>query len=107
MSRVTVRPSREDFYLKDMVEGEWDARDLLALLAVRSIEVDDEAWAWIVALDAPDRSAWSRATRSVTKDQFEMLLAAVKQEIRKRVDGLEQIRWAFPKDLDRDRKSVV
>ena len=101
MSKITIQP-RQNYMLKDMVvPGEWQGTELLGHLAVKAIDVDGDNSSWVVALDVADRDAWDKAARNVLKDQFDVLLATVGQEIRKKVDGLDQVRWAVPEGLDK------
>lgn len=100
MSRVVIEPSSPDCRLSDIVEvGEWTGKDLLSLLAVRCIEIDEDEGSWTVALDVPDREAWTRSTPQVLKEEFEVLLANVRQELRKKASGLNQVKWLLPEDL--------
>ena len=106
MPKVRVRPGREKYALKDMIPagdlsaGSLPAGELLPHLLVRSIDVDEDASAWEIALDIADPEAWGRAAGNVLKEQFDLLKATAAQEIRKRVDGLEQVRWKTPDGLE-------
>ena len=100
MSRVTIEPSSECPRLTDLIEpGEWNARDLLPHLVIRSIDVDTRDSSWTVTLDVPDKRQWSAISRDYLKDEFEVLLATVRQEFRKKVDGLDQVKWIYPEEL--------
>ncbi|MGI6662988.1 MAG: PolC-type DNA polymerase III [Bacillota bacterium] len=100
MSRITVKPSSECPRLTDLVEpGEWSGRELLPYLVIRSIDVDTTDDSWEVTLDVPDRKRWSSVSRDFLKDEFDALLATVRQELRKKVGGLDQVKWFYPEEL--------
>ncbi|HHX29562.1 MAG TPA: PolC-type DNA polymerase III [Firmicutes bacterium] len=100
MSRVSIEPSSDCPRLTDIIEpGEWAGKDLLSHLVVRSIHVDPQECSWTVVLDVPDRKAWSGISRDVSLDEFEVLLATARQELRKKIAGLDQVKWITPEDL--------
>lgn len=100
MSRITIEPSSESPRLADLIEpGEWSGMELLPYLVIRSIDVDTDDRSWTVFLDVPDRRGWSAFSRDILRDEFEALLATVRQELRKKVDGLDQVKWVYPEDL--------
>lgn len=104
MSKVTIQP-KQTYLLKDLVvPGEWQGAELLGCLAIRSVDVDGDALSWVVALDVPDKAAFAAAARSVAKEQFDVLLAVAGQEIRKKIEGLDQVRWAIPEGLEKSFK---
>jgi len=100
LSRITVEPSSECPRLIDLIEpGEWNGKELLPHLVIRSINVDTDECSWTVVLDVPDRRSWRSVSRDFLKEEFDALLATVRQELRKKVDGLDQVRWVYPEDL--------
>jgi len=101
VSKVTVQP-KGNCLLKDIVPAaDWQAAELLTYLTVRSIDIDQASSAWIVVLDLAAAAEWTVAARSVSKEQFDILLMTVGQEIRKKVDGLETVRWTVPEGLEK------
>jgi DNA polymerase-3 subunit alpha (Gram-positive type) len=100
LSRVTIEPSSDCPRLSDIIEpGDWTGRELLAHLVIRSIAVDAQEHAWTVTLDVPDKQSWSRAARNVLQDEFDVLLANARQELRKKVSDLDQVKWVYPEVL--------
>jgi DNA polymerase-3 subunit alpha (Gram-positive type) len=100
LSRVVIEPSSPNCRLCDIIEvGDWTGKDLLSLLSIRCIEIDQGEGLWCVALDVPDRKAWAKASCQIQKDEFDILLANVRQELRKRAVGLDQVTWLLPPDL--------
>ena len=54
---------------------------------------------WTVGVDAPNPKEWTKVARSYEKGVLESLLATARQEIKKKVHGLETVRWAVPEAL--------
>lgn len=103
MSQIRVEPGSEGLRLADLDvfdRDKWEARDreVLSLISVEGIDVDPVESGWTVMLGVPDRNAWAKAAKGITQDEFEAVLATLRQEIRKKVTGLDQVRWAMPED---------
>ena len=54
-----------------------------------------------MTLQITDSPSFTKAARNTTKDEFDVLLATLRQEVRKKVDGLEQVKWSVPPGLDK------
>lgn len=102
MSVVRVTPSSDDLRVNQIVEvGEVLGADLLGHLSVRFIEVSDQESMWTVSVDASDPKEWAKAAKSYEKGVLEALLATARQEIKKKVQGLENVRWVVPEELSK------
>lgn len=97
---VRVEPSSEDLRLDSIVQvDDITGAELLRCLSIRYIEVTDNDRIWTIMVDASDPSRWNKAARVHDKGTLEMLLATVRQEIKKKVEGLENVRWIVPEEL--------
>ncbi len=96
MASVRIEPSSV-LRVCDIVDlPDAPGNQLLSHLLIAAIEVDEDLALWTVCLEIRDRREWARAAKSHEEDVFQVLLAAARQEIRKRVPGLEQVRWVVP-----------
>lgn len=102
MGRVVVEPSDKGFRLTQMVEpASPENRELLEGLVVRQIEVDCVQSSWSVFLDAADWTSWSRLAQKIQREDLDAALADLRQELRKKVPGLEQVQWVLPENVTR------
>ncbi|MGE5578665.1 MAG: PolC-type DNA polymerase III [Bacillota bacterium] len=107
MSLITVEP-RNIRRLTDLVPPiDKQGAEILEFMSVRTITVDSAAGGWLVTLDVFDAAGFAKAARNVTKDDFDVMLAMAGQEIRKKVDELDQVRWAIPEELGKSFKTAA
>ncbi len=104
MSQIRVEPVSEGLRLAGLPDvfdtDKWEAKDreILSLFNIEAIDVNPVEASWTVMLGIPDRNSWVKAAQGITRDEFEAVLATVRQEIRKKVAGLDQVRWVVPED---------
>ncbi len=70
--------------------------ELLKYLSVKSINIDPEKALWEIDLDVLDAKRWAKTASSHEENTFKIVLASARQEILKKVIGLEKIRWVIP-----------
>ncbi len=96
MSNVRIEPSKLTIVGDAVAVPDVPGKELLSHLAISMIEIVEEEALWIISLDVPDRSRFSKAAAIHDLGSFEALLASAGQEICKQVAGLQQVRWAIP-----------
>ena len=96
MSVIRVEPQSDDLRLSDLPVP--TGENILQYLKVTAVEIDVDEGCWTVFLDVADKSGWSKASKAMTRDSFEVLLAALRQEFRKHVLELEAVKWVLPEE---------
>jgi DNA polymerase-3 subunit alpha (Gram-positive type) len=97
---VRVEPSSEDLRIDSIVQVDDIAgAELLKHLSIRYIDVTDSDSLWTITVNASDPTRWNKAAKAHEKGTLDMLLATVRQEIKKQVEGLENVRWIVPEEL--------
>ncbi len=105
MSSVLVLPGSSELVLGSMVSvGEVAGADLLDLLVLQSVNVEVAESSWTVALEAKSPKEWAKAAKAHERGVLDSVLVVARQEIRKKVDGLETVKWALSETLQKGFK---
>lgn len=102
MSRFVVTPSREHLSLLNIAQSlELQPSEVLKYLEVVYIAVNTGDSAWSVSLDVLDEKKWAKVASDLSKEEFELCLTRIGQELRKRYPELETVCWELCEDYQK------